>query len=127
VIGQPPELAGSICEALVCESFVSNGEVVATANVVFLRFRGIWHRLCIDGGVIFWKMQDQTPAPWSVMDEGWTYPHVDVGSAAGVIGRRLDHYEMTANERGAQVELVFDHGRGIIIDNVDDRSDYRIV
>ena len=50
VIGQPPDLAGLICEGLLCEGFVMGGELLASANVVFLRFEGIWHRLCIDCG-----------------------------------------------------------------------------
>ncbi len=127
MIGHPPELAGLVCEALICQGFVSDDEVVTTAGVVFLRFRDVWHRLNIDAGVIFWKVQDQTPEPWNVMEEGWAYPHVDVGAAAGVIGLRLDHYEMTATDRGARVAFSFDHGREVIIDNVDDRSDYQIV
>lgn len=127
VIGQPPALAGEVCEGLLCQGVSADGDLLASANVVYLRFRGIWHRLCIDGGVIFWKEQDHEPAPWGVPDEGWQYPHVDVGFSTGIIGRRLDHYEMIAKESTVQVNFVFDQGRKVIIENTNDRSDYRIV
>ena len=110
VIGQPPDLAGLICEGLLCEGFVMGGELLASANVVFLRFEDIWHRLCIDCGVIFWKVQERTPEPWAVEGEGWTYPHVNVGSFAGVVGHRLDHYTMRTTADGGQVVFVFDGG-----------------
>lgn len=126
VIGQPPDLAGSICEGLICQGFAAGGELLASANVVFVRFEGVWHRLCIDCGVIFWKMQEQTPEPWAVEEEGWTYPHIDVGASAGVIGHHLDHYEMKTTGVSGQVVFVFDDGRSIIIDNEHDRSNYRV-
>ncbi len=125
--GQPPELAGEVCEGLLCEGFSADGDLLASANVVYLRFRGIWHRLRIDGGVIFWKEQDHEPAPWGVRDKGWEYPHVDVGISAGIIGQRLDHYEMITKESTIQVNFVFDQGCKVIIENMNDRSDYMIV
>ena len=127
VIGQPPALAGEVCQGLLCEGFVANGDLLASVNVVYLRFRGIWHRLCIDGEVIFWKEQDYEPAPWGLSHEGWQYPHVDVGFSTGITGQRLDHYEMIAKESTVQVNFVFDQGRKVIIENTNDRSYYRIV
>ena len=127
IIGQPPKLAGAVCEGLLCEGFSADGDLLASANVVYLRFRGVWHRLCIDGGVIFWKEQDHEPASWSVRDKGWEYPHVDVGTSAGIVGQRLAHYEMTTNESTVQVNFLFDQGSKVIIENTNDRSDYRIV
>jgi hypothetical protein len=53
IVGRPPELAGQLCEALVCEGFVYEGEIEATANVLYLRFEGVWHKLIIDYGTIF--------------------------------------------------------------------------
>jgi hypothetical protein len=126
IVGPPPELAGLECQALICEGFVCKGEPVTTASVVHLCFAGSWHKLIIDCGVIIWRQSASMPVPWAVESEGWEYPHVDVGGTAGVIGHRLQHYEMTTISDGGQVAFLFGNGRTIFIDNENDRSTFRI-
>jgi hypothetical protein len=111
---------------LICEGFINKGEPVADASVVFLCFAGTWHKLIIDCGVIIWRKVDAVPRPWRVESEGWEYPHVDVGAAAGVIGRCLEHYQMATSAGAAQVIFKFDNGRCVTIENENDLSTYRI-
>lgn len=40
-----------LCEAFICEGFVSKGVLHANANVVYLCFANVWHKLVIDGGL----------------------------------------------------------------------------
>jgi hypothetical protein len=126
IIGHPPELVGLPCESLICEGFVNNGRRVADANIVYLRFAGTWHKMSIDGGVVFWRKLDRAPEPWRVENADWGYPQVDVGAAAGIVGRSLKHYRMTTRAAGAQVSFEFDNGRRVAIENEEDRSTYRI-
>ncbi|HLZ66200.1 MAG TPA: hypothetical protein VKQ29_08205 [Aliidongia sp.] len=126
IVGSPPVLAGLRCEALICEGFICQGELVASANVVHLCFAGSWHKLVIDCGAIIWRQSDSIPAPWAVESEGWNYPHADVGGTAGVIGHRLQCYEMATTPNGGQVAFLFDNGRTIFIHNENDRSTFRI-
>jgi hypothetical protein len=126
IIGHPPELVGLPCESLICEGFVNNGRRVADANIVYLRFAGTWHKMSIDGGVVFWRKLDRAPEPWRVENADWGYPQVDVGAAAGIVGRSLRHYRMTTGAAGAQVSFEFDNGRRVAIENEEDRSTYRI-
>ena len=124
LIGQAPELAGLLCEAFICEGFVSEGRLLANANVVYLRFEGVWHKLVIDCGVIFWRPLPAEPSPWTM--EGWEYPHIDVGSVADVVGQRLRGYTMETVPAGASVTFQFENGRTITIDNDNDASSFQI-
>lgn len=126
IVGHPPELAGLLCDALICEGYFYKGELIANANVVYLCFEDTWHKLVIDCGVIFWRQQVKLPKPWAVENEGFEYPHVDVGADAGVIGHRLESYEMATSTNGGHVTFLFDQGRIITIDNENDHSTFRI-
>lgn len=126
VVGCPPELAGLQCEGLICEAFIHRGQRGASANVVYLCFEGIWYRLVIDCGVIFWRQQVEAPKPWSIDELGLQYPHADVGKMADVVGRRLRYYRMDDTPSGAAVTFAFENGRTVIIDNTDDQTTFRV-
>jgi hypothetical protein len=98
-----------------------------TANVTYLKFSGTWHRLCFDHGTVHWRTWPTDPAPWAVSEEGWTYPHVDVALAAGLIGVRLKSYKTLATERGARVVFEFENSRKVLINDVDDCTSYEVI
>lgn len=115
-----------MCEAFICEGFVSKGQLLANANVVYLCFDGVWHKLVIDCGVIFWRPIPDAPNPWTIESEGSEYPHVDVGAIAGVVGHRLGEYRMETIPAGGSVTFYFENDRTITIDNENDASSFRI-
>lgn len=125
-VGQAPELAGLVCEAFICEGFVSKSKLMANANVVYLRFDGTWHKLIIDCGVILWWPVRGEPSPWAIASEGWEYPHVNVGILADVVGHRLSDYRMETVVEGGRVIFYFDNDRTITINNENDASSFRI-
>jgi hypothetical protein len=126
IVGRAPELAGLSCEAFICEGFAYKGELVANANVVYLCFAGTWHKLVIDRGVIIWRPWSGPPTPSTVANEGWEYPHVDVGALAGAIGHRLKEYSMTTATAAGRVSFLFDNERSITVDSENDLSTFRI-
>jgi hypothetical protein len=126
LIGQAPELTGLLCEAFICEGCVCKGKLVADANVVYLRFASVWHRLVIDCGVIFWRPFSGQPSPSTIESEGWEYPQIDVGAIAGVVGHRLNEYRMETIVAGGKVIFYFENGRTITIDNENDASHFRV-
>jgi hypothetical protein len=126
IIGQPPDLAGLKCEALICEGFVFKGRTVTNANVVHLCFAGVWHKLILDCGVIIWRRSEKAPERWAIPEEGWDYPHIDVGKAANVVGHHLEKYDMRATTSGCQVTFLFDNGPNVTIDDAQDQSGYQI-
>lgn len=96
------------------------------ANIVYLCFAGTWHKLVLDYGVIIWRRLTEAPRPEAIDDLGYQYPRVDVGALAGVIGHRLEDYQMQSNTVTAEVAFSFENGRAIIINNANDRSTWRI-
>ena len=125
--GEAPELKGTICNAFICEQFVCESNFVASANVTYLKFSSVWHRLYFDCGIIFWRIESEKPLPWSVPEEQWSYLHTDVGSAAGVVGQMLTFYTMKPTPTGSKVEFIFSSDRRIILEDYNDISSYVIV
>jgi hypothetical protein len=126
IVGRAPELAGLLCEAVICQGFANKGKLVANASVVHLCFAGVWHRLILDCGVIIWRPSAAQPEPSVIDSEGWEYPLFDVGSIAGVIGHLLEDYRMATTAAGCQVMFLFDNGRKITINNENDLSAFQI-
>ena len=119
VVGDPPDLAGRRCEAFLCEPFVWEGVVEASAHVSYLRFDGAWHRLYFDHGIVFWQPSDGPP----VLEPGdENPPPVDVGARAGVVGAVLEGYRMEPTARGSRVTFAFEGGRRVVVEDTDDRT-----
>jgi hypothetical protein len=127
LIGSPPPIEGQRCEGLICEGFDCAGEPMETANVTYLKFGGIWHRLCFDPGTVHWRTWSADPEPWAVGEEGWTYPHVDIALAVELVGVRLKSYKTLATERGASVVFEFENSRKVLINDVDDCTSYEVI
>ncbi|WP_342241957.1 hypothetical protein [Inquilinus sp. OTU3971] len=125
--GKPPDLAGLTCDGLIRQSYVHKGELDVPAHAIYLLFAGIWHRLYFDYGIIFWRTQQERPEAWSVEEEGWGYPHSDLGAEAGVTGVRLDGYEMEPMPYGSKVIFRFANGRRIVVEDVNDRTSYEVI
>jgi hypothetical protein len=53
VNGTPPEMVGRVCEGFICEGYTCEGEAVASANVTFLKFGGVWFRLYFEFRLVF--------------------------------------------------------------------------
>lgn len=124
--GDPPNFAGRVCEAFLCESFVYDGKLEASANVTHLRFAGAWYRLYFEPGLVFWRVSSSDPMAWAVPEEGWSYPHTNVAELAGLIGEVLEAYEMEAGDSNARVTFRFRNGRQVVIEYEDDRGNFRI-
>ena len=129
IVGRVPKLTGLLCEAFICQGYVYRGQPIGNANVVYVCFGGVWHKLVIDCGVIIWRRWEGLPNPWSDASEDWECPHVDVGAEAGVVGHYLEDLRMLATADVAarsHVMFLFDNGRRITINNENDRSAFQI-
>ncbi len=124
--GRPPAIEGQMCEGLICEGFECEGEPLQTANVTYLKFNGTWHRLCFDSGTVHWRTWPTNPEPWAVVEEGWKYPLFNVAVAAELVGVRLMSYTTLATERGATAVLEFENCRRVIINDVEDCTNYEV-
>ena len=121
-IGETPLLEGARCDELLVEQFVIRGEVISDANVLFAKFDGIWYRLWLDGGVVFWRSAIAAPEPWSVPEEQWEYPHVNVGRSNGLIGQTLVGLQIAKSEAGCRVQFTFAGGNSVVLEEANDVS-----
>lgn len=123
---RPPSLAGKVCEGLVCEGYAYQGEMLATANITYLKFGGAWHRLCFDPGAVHWRFWPEAPAPWGLPAAGLAYPHTDVALLAGVAGVRLASYCVASDGAGATATFEFENRRTVFIRYRDRRASFGI-
>ena len=125
--GEPPELAGLVCEAFICEAYEYKGQPIAQANVTYLKFEGAWFRLYFEPWMVFWRSFSGRPEPWCAEKEHWNCPHTDVGVLAGVVGARLVSYETSPTKNGSKAVFHFDNGRAVVIEDEDDRTSYAVI
>jgi hypothetical protein len=125
VNGDPPELAGLRCDAILCSEYWHGGRLVESSNVAYLCFEGRWHRLYFDYGIIFWRPAREGPPFFDAAEIDASFPVVDVASAKGLVGVHLSGYEMAPIERGARVTFAFENGRRLSFTSIDDTTSYQ--
>jgi hypothetical protein len=127
VMGTPPVLSGRVCEGFICEGYEFDGTLVATANVTYMKFGGVWYRLYFEPKIIFWRELTEEPKPWKVEEEAWNYPHTDVGQLANIQGKKLESYDMSATFDGSKVLFRFENGKQVIIEDKNEVASYAVI
>ena len=123
--GEPPQLNGLRCDALLCRECWHGGHLVEPANVAFLCFDGRWHRLYFDLGVVFWRDAEGGPEPFEAPEVDSIYPVVDVAKARGLLGVKLLGYRMEPwGACGAKVTFDFESGARLTFRSVEDVTTY---
>jgi len=122
--GQPPNLVGKICEALVCSEYWHEGNLFDPANTVFIRANGGSHKLFFDSGVIFWRPDVEPQPSFDAPEIASEYRLVDLGHRFGLVGRRITTCDAAATANGAKVTLEFEGGRSIVFETAKDVTSY---
>lgn len=123
VNGDPPDLSGQTCDAFFVRQYWYEGELAEPANVTYLSFADVWHRLCFDCGIIFWRGQDGAPEVWEESEE-YAWPLIDLAKDKQFKGEALEEYEMETIRGGSQVVFCFASGKRVVFRNVADRTEY---
>jgi hypothetical protein len=126
VFGSPQDHIGQAVQAVVVEAFVYKGQLVSSANVLFLKLSGTWYRAAIDAGTFHWRIQGEAPAPWSVPEEGWSYPHKDLGQEFGLAASVLSSVNLSEQGNSVRAEFCFCNGRRLVLFNASDSSSYHV-
>src|SRR5262245_21211775 len=87
MLHQPlPDIAGAMCTALFVQAYYYRGKLVSEANALFLQLEdGGWHRIFIDGGIVFWQRVDGLDSP---DQDRHLYTLTDLGTRHGYVGKR---------------------------------------
>jgi len=126
IYGEPDGLVGQLVEELRSQSFVSNGELVSSANAIFIKASGPWYRVALDAGTVHWTKQDNEPLSWEVPENGWSYPHRDIGYELGLVGAKLLSLRTSQEGEAIRVELTFSNGKRLLLVNHNDSSSYHV-
>ncbi|HEX5725587.1 MAG TPA: hypothetical protein VFX98_08985 [Longimicrobiaceae bacterium] len=126
VNGDPPDLRGLRCDALLCDEYRFQGKLENAANVVYLYFGGSWHRLYFDWGIVFWRPYHGPPEAVEPTEDGAAFPLVDLAARFGLAGVRLRGYRMEPLPLGARVTFEFENGVALAFRNEDDRTTYDV-
>jgi hypothetical protein len=116
-----PAVAGKTCAAMLALAYYYRGMPVADDIVLVLRLDdSAWHRIFIDAGVVFWQVMD-------ALDSGGEYDRhhyalTDLGTAHGLVGKRLTDVRTVDLQGGGEVQLVFEGAATVILRNVDGAS-----
>ena len=127
VNGTPPEVLDRVCEGFICEGYTSEVELVASANVTYLKFGGLWFRLYFEFRLVFWRPSAEEYKPQEVQEESWAYPHTDVGAFAGIVGQPVVSFDMLPTRFGSKVVFRFANGRTVEIEDKDDVASYAVI
>jgi hypothetical protein len=122
--GTQPSIEGALCEEIIVVQYWFAGSLAEPANTIHLKFNGVWHQLCFDCGVIFWRNSDGPPMMIEAPEIQAEYRLDDIGRRHGLLGMRLASIDSEPTPAGARVALTFQGGRTAIFFDEHDRSDY---
>jgi hypothetical protein len=107
MLHQPlPDIAGAVCDAVFVQAYYYRGKLVSEANALFLQLRDSgWHRIFIDGGIVFWQRVDGLDSP---DQDRHHYTLTDLGALHGYIGKRVSGVRTADLLSGGELQLTFE-------------------
>ena len=108
--GSEPQIVGQRCTGLKVQHFYEGESLRDPANVAYLRFLDVWHRVYFEIGTVFWRSGDQPEQPVnSTLAHGLLLN--DLSELSGVIGKELVAVDYSATVRG-DVTVIFQFAGG---------------
>ena len=122
IIGTIPNLTDTTCEALLCQQYWYQGELVTDVSVLFLKPENhLWQRFFFDYGVLFWKQVDAPDVWYTTPQEEFHYPKVDLGKYYNLVGRKIREIEVIDAERRPAVFIKFSPNTTVILADAGDQ------
>jgi hypothetical protein len=117
MLHQPlPDIAGAVCNALFVQAYYYRGKLVSEANALFLQLGdGDWHRIFIDGGIVFWQRVDGLDSP---DQDRHHYTLTDLGALHGYAGQCVTRVETADLPEGGELRLTFEDRPPIVYRNL---------
>ena len=125
MLHQPlPDIPGAVCNALFLQAYYYRGKLVSEANVLFLQLGdGGWHRIFIDGGIVFWQRVDGLDSP---DQDRHHYTLTDLGALHRYARRRVVRVEAAVLPEGGELRLTFEGAPPLVYRNVGGASQLSI-
>jgi hypothetical protein len=111
-----PDIAGEVCHALFVQAYYYRGKLISDANALFLQLRDSgWHRVFIDGGIVFWQRVDGLDSP---DQDRHHYTLTDLGTLHGYVGKRVVSADTTDLPEGGELHVTFEGAPTLVYRNV---------
>ena len=117
MLHQPlPDIAGAVCNALFVQAYYYRGQLVSAANALFLQLGDAgWHRIFIDGGIVFWQRVDGLDSP---DQDRHHYTLTDLGALHGYAGMRVTSVANADLPGGGELRLIFEGAPALVYRNI---------
>ena len=122
--GTQPSIEGKVCEELIAVQYWHAGQLDDPANVIHMKFGGIWYRLYFDHGIIYWRQGETPPKAFEAKEIDASYRLDDIASSRSLRGKTLHSIQSESVRGGSKVTLAFDTGPRLEITNVNDQTNY---
>jgi hypothetical protein len=116
--GTQPDLIGRVCDGLLAQAFSQDGELVESANILYLHVENIWHRLYFDYGTVFWRVQHEKPENYEASPEGWCFELTDLLPCLGETSASIEAMEFREGENYTVADIQFSSGRLLRLQNL---------
>ena len=115
--GTVPDLIGRVCDGLLAQAFLHHGDLVESANILYLHVGNVWHRLYFGYGIVFWRVQHEQPENYEDSPEGWTFELTDLLPSLGGSSHRIETIDFREEENRTVAEIRFGSGRAVRLTN----------
>lgn len=122
VFGRQPSLEGTRLETLTIESFVSSGELLSSANVVYLRSDSQWYRFAIDHGTIHWRTLAFAPEPLAPIGE-FEYPWRSMDRELE-LPATVRKFDVSGQWPTVRVQFTLENGHTLIVHSLGETNSY---
>jgi len=110
-----PDIAGEVCHALFVQAYYYRGKLVSEANALFLQLGDDgWHRIFIDGGIVFWQRVGGLDSP---DQDRHHYTLTDLGTLHGYAGKRVTSAATADLPDGGELRVTFEGAAALIYRN----------
>lgn len=121
--GIPPKLSGQECQELICQQYWYRGKLEKEMDMLFIKVNDRWHLLYFENGVIYWRLQEEEPAPFEEKEEDlFKYPHIDLAAKYDFKGNLMEDCESQAMPDGARVIITFEQSDKLIVSCINDQT-----
>jgi len=123
VVGEQPNLEGKPFETFIAQAYWCESELQEEANVIWINQQGLWHHLCFDEDIVFWRIMDEGPKYTPPKEEDiWDFPLEDLNKKHELEGQVLESIEHKITEANASVEFKFSNGLSLKIVSQNDST-----
>ncbi|MGD8784673.1 MAG: hypothetical protein PVG75_09550 [Thioalkalispiraceae bacterium] len=121
--GRPPKLINQLCEELFCQQYWSRGKLIQEVDILLLKINQRWHQLYFDAGIVFWRLQRDTPVPVEPRpDAAFTYPLINLGIKYGLRDSFILDCLTEPLVDGARVTMVFEEKGSLLITHSENKT-----